>query len=227
MRQGIWVALLGPVWMLSGCSALTSNSDDTRRSLPDKPPLAENLDQAEQYKLAVDMASYYLNTGETERAYTVIERLVERSPERIEGIRLLVDYYLAVNDQDMAVVAAKEAYKHTEATDRDASRLARLSLLNQQPETAREIYQAWSKSDDSTLQTKGLNNLGIVAMSQKRYDLARRYFENALALDPLSRKARNNLKLLNAMQGSVDTAEPSQSEREPLTGQRGEGHEAD
>lgn len=197
--KGFLLALFSLV-LLSGCASEPKRLEvNTQNSVPmqEVKPLATELNDQQQYHLALDVAQLQLDNNELAKAESLLKKLRHSNPDDIEIYRLLTILYEKQAKLDMALISAEMAISKPASQKKDEQIYARLALLNEQYLKADNIYQQWlTLSQNPSIQVIALNNLGFSALLQGKLESAKDYFNQALKLDPLNEKARNNLKLI-------------------------------
>lgn len=195
--------LPGLLILLSACSQTPQKAgnqvDYSQFNQPKTAPLATELDAKEEYEFALDLARLQMQRKRYAAAENLLQKLRRERDDDIRLYRLLGQVYEAQNRIELARVAWGSAVGLKESTRDDQSELARLHLMEGNYIAAETIYQAWIADAAKTTQVSGWNNLGFSQLLQKHYQQAQSAFERALQLDPLNRKARDNLQLLNAL----------------------------
>ncbi|WP_172959725.1 tetratricopeptide repeat protein [Thiomicrorhabdus aquaedulcis] len=194
--------LPGLVIALAGCSQTSQKEPlgiDYAKFAQQNEPLNTELNDAQEYEFALDLAKLSVERKHYSRAEGLLQKLRKANGQDIRVYRLLAQMYEAQSKLPTALVAWQEANKLPSKTVDDESEWARLALMQDQYAVAEAIYQAWLSSNEVSRQVSGLNNLGFSALLQKQYPTAKEYFGKALQKDPLNSKARSNLQLLNSI----------------------------
>ncbi|WP_178863519.1 tetratricopeptide repeat protein [Thiomicrorhabdus cannonii] len=203
LQTRFWKGLLIPglLILLSACSQAPNKPqiDYSKFSQSQSAPLATELDVKDEYEFALDLARLQVERKRYAAAENLLQKLRRERDDDIRLYRLLGQVYEAQNKTEMARVARSSAVQLKDSSLDDESELARLYLMEGDYAAAESIYQNWVVGNAKSTQVSGLNNLGFSQLLQKRYAQAEGYFERALVIDPLNRKARDNLKLLNTL----------------------------
>lgn len=187
---------LGGLGGLGGCSTQPAKSMMSAGQTA-LPPLETEMDETQEYELALEMARLNIELERYDKAYRLLNKLKQYTQDDVRVYRLYRQYYAQQKQYDMAMVAAQQAIENGEASREDEQAYAHYALLCEAYPQADKIYQAWLlDTENRPLQVAALNNLGVSALIQHRLPQAKDYFEQALALDPLNEKARNNLTLI-------------------------------
>lgn len=107
------------------------------------------------------------------------------------------DAALAVNRPDISLGLIQQAHADDPESTRYRKLLARLYLLNNDPDSARPLLTSLSRTtpEDPVV----YNYLGIFYWKKLQYPQARFFFEQALKLDPQYETAKKNLSRLNSI----------------------------
>ncbi|MBD3754299.1 MAG: tetratricopeptide repeat protein [Gammaproteobacteria bacterium] len=199
LLKGLLVS--GLLILLSACSQTPNKPqiDYSKFSQSQTAPLATELDAKDEYEFALDLARLQVERKRYMAAENLLQKLRRERQDDIRLYRMLGQVYEAQNKTEMARVAWQSAVKQGDKTIDDESELARLYLMEGNYPAAEAIYQSWSSNESKTTRVSGFNNLGFSQLLQKQYAQAKAYFQEALMIDPLNRKARDNLQLLNAL----------------------------
>lgn len=162
-------------------------------------PLSTDLNAADEYEFALDLAGLEVKRQRYDRAEALLQKLRKTKKQDNRVYRLLAQVYEAQKKPDMALIAWQQVNKAEDKALSDESELARLALMNEKYEMAENIYQSWLQSGEKLQQVSALNNLGFSSILQKQYAVAKNYFQQALEVDPLNAKAINNLKLVTKL----------------------------
>lgn len=192
---------------LSACSQTPQKAGNqveySQLSQPKSAPLATELDAKEEYEFALDLVRLQIERKRYAAAESLLQKLRRERDDDIRLYRLLGQVYEAQNKTDIAKVAWAAAVNLHDSTRDDESELARLYLIEGDYAAAEAIYQHWVTNNSKSTQVSGLNNLGFSQLLQKKYAQAKTYFEQALKIDPLNQKARDNLKLLATLNNEI------------------------
>lgn len=160
-------------------------------------PLANELDEQQEFDFALDVVSLELKNKRFDKAYRLLTKLKKNQPNDIRVYRNYVRYYQLIDDTEMAYLSARTALTKSGATQKDEDIFAKLALMTENYVEAEDIYQNWlDDTQDEQVEVIAMNNLGFSALLQKDFDRAKGYFNQALVKDPLNEKARNNLQLI-------------------------------
>ena len=199
MRIAFLLVML--TFLFSGCASQPSKLE--RMTATDRPPLAQDLTDADEYEFALGLAKLAVKDGNYPRAETILSHLRHHRPDDLRVYRVLAKMYEKQEKLELAYVDWQKVSSADEHTQGDESELARLALLTKHYVEAEKVYQQWlNDADADNEKSIALNNLGLSAMVQQRYHTAKAYFLKALKTDPLNKKARNNLTILNALMES-------------------------
>lgn len=156
---------------------------------------AGNLNQAIEYYQSVERGNYFFpalaraselqaRTGELDQALTHIQTLRERVPDHADKFRLLeVNLLIDQGRNTQALEAADEALEHI--PDNVELRYARAMLLDSMNNTEKAEQDLRTILESQPENAVTLNALGyILTVRTERFDEARGYIEQALALDP-------------------------------------------
>lgn len=198
-----WIIFLAVV--LAGCTTssgpeLTMN-EKANVAMEQVKPLDGTFSEETQYEIAFDLVKADIAKGNYVKAAETLKRMRKYNATDIRVYRIITELYERQNNLSMAYISSQEGLKLDSATRQDEELFARLALLNEDYQEAEKVYQVWfSNGDSSQLKVVALNNLGFSALLQKKFDMAKMYLTQALAVDPLNEKARNNLKLIERIE---------------------------
>ncbi|MDX1796380.1 MAG: tetratricopeptide repeat protein [Hydrogenovibrio sp.] len=201
MKRLLWFFVVMPllIW-LSGCSSHPSKPSpkmDPELLQEQTKPLATKLTEEDEYLFGLDLADLQIKNKQLDRAEKLLVKLKKFKPEDVRVYRLYTRFYDARQNLEMAYLSSKQALKMKKSSRLDQQRFAKYALLNDHYAEAEKVYRDWLDQDDQqSLKVVALNNLGFSALLQKQYHRAHDYFQQALKIDPLNEKARNNLKLI-------------------------------
>jgi Flp pilus assembly protein TadD len=194
----VLLSLLTVLLLTGGCSSQPSKL--VQSTATDNPPLAQNLGEKDEYEFALGLAKLAIENKRYDKAEQILNRLRQANEEDVRVYRLLAKMYEQQGHLDLAWVAWHKAIQLDAHTIADESEYARLALLTKHYAEAEKIYQAWlDDADNDSEKSRAFNNLGLSAFLQQHYRQAKRYFTEALQVDPLNKKARQNLLLLNSV----------------------------
>lgn len=207
----VLLGVFGLVVTLTGCGSTPekpSYADKTSIPMEDVEPLAKELNEQDEYELALDMARLDIKEKRYDKAYLLLTKLKKFKPTDIRIYRLLTQYYAARDDLEMAFIASQQGLKMEGAGINDEQTYARYAMQTNRYQQADAIYQDWyDQSSTESMQVIALNNLGFSALLQQDFKQAKDYLAQALELDPLNEKARNNMKLIQSIQSKRQTKE--------------------
>lgn len=199
--------------LLSGvlcCSCLPTTPPDGKASLQalqtqgaaspaDSPPLQTNLDPEEQGRFRLDYAKLLMDGGRDDEAEGLLDKLRYNDKLAPEAYPLLAKIYERKNMPGEALVAWKKALSLRPGDPVLMGRVARAALVGKEYAVAEGIFKQWLADNPvgSKLYIAGLNNLGFSGLLQQRYEQAAGFLDQAIALDPLNKRARANLALLD------------------------------
>ncbi|HEY9018769.1 tetratricopeptide repeat protein [Thiomicrospira sp.] len=193
------VVLLGLYALIfSGCATtqqpLQSNPSE------DSKPLADSLTEQAQFDFALDMVRLQMDRSEWDQAEKLLLKLRRSHADEPEVFRLLGRVYEAKQQLELAYITREQLLKLEDKTRADEADFARTAIQLERYQAADAVYQAWLLDTQSHVKVAGLNNLGFSALLQGELTQAKTYFNQALELDPLNQKSRNNLALLHQIQ---------------------------
>ena len=186
------------ILLLNGCASTSKPS--SANPADNTKPLADSLTEESQFEFAMDMVRLQMDRSEWERAEQLLLKLRRSHADEPEVFRLLGRVYEAKQQLDLAYITRDQLLKLDDHTRSDEADFARIAVQLERYSDAEKIYQAWLSDEQNHVQVAGLNNLGFSALLQTDLNQAESYFDQALALDPLNQKTRNNLALLRQIQ---------------------------
>jgi len=201
MKRFSWCIAMASLFVwLTGCSSNPSKppvkmNPELKRE--QTKPLASKLTEEDEYLFGLDLANLQIKNKQLDRAEKLLVKLKKFKPEDVRVYRLYTRFYAARQNMEMAYISSKQALKMAKAARLDQQSFAKYALLTDHYGEAEKVYLGWlGQEDKHSLKVVALNNLGFSALLQKQYQRAHDYFQQALEIDPLNEKARNNLKLV-------------------------------
>jgi Flp pilus assembly protein TadD len=201
--MGLVVPMLSACVTLKSGQAITSATDDSERDA-----LKLNLTLEEEKKFLLDYAALLIKSEQYDQAESVLLRLREGHLEPLLVYRLLGQLYERQNRPVRAQMAWEMVLKLGGDSVQDEAHLARVALMNKQFEISDGIYRRWLgqfKRGDR-LYKMALNNLGFSLLLQEKLSESHELLTQAVELDPLDKKARNNLAYVLRLQGEFERA---------------------
>ena len=200
------VAILLPISLFCGCIPTTQpNAQAPLQSMQQQdshassaPPLQTSLDPEEQEQFRLGYAKLLINDGKDVEAETILDKLRHSAAIAPEVYPLLAKIYERRDMHIEALIAWRKALRLREGDPELMGRVARAALVCKKYSEADEIFNQWIARNQvgSTLYISGLNNLGFSSLLQQKYDQAFRFLTQAITLDPLNKRAKANLALL-------------------------------
>ena len=183
--------------ILHGCATQTIHPNT-----PNEPPLHTRLDDVQQHAFLIDYAQLLSEYGDHREAIRILEDLRRDHPDNVTIRRYMAHIYEQAGQLDLALLAWEGTYKVGGDPWVDGAEYARVALLVQRYDLARELYHHWLDlaPADSSRRVTALNNLGYSYLLERQDEQACYWLEQALAIDPLHRRAQANLHLLRRMQ---------------------------
>ncbi|MEN8141787.1 MAG: tetratricopeptide repeat protein [Thermodesulfobacteriota bacterium] len=210
------LALSGCMSAKNGAGLLAEQASEAGsgqgQELAEKTSLKTSLNASEQLQFRLDYARLLIKDGrlaDAERLLDALRRDEEIAPQVYP---LLAQVFELQSKWDQALLAWQEAVKRSpepKDTKLTAS-LARVALSCEEYGLAEEIYRDWlrlSGEKGDKLHVTALNNLGFNYLLQHDYELAALHLDQALAMDPLNKKAQANSLLLTEMRARAENSD--------------------
>ena len=206
--RGVIFVLL-PLALLCGCLPATQTNaksalqtpQSQEPELPSTPPLQTTLVPEEQEEFRLGYAKLLIDSGREAEAEALLDKLRHNTKLAPEAYPLLAKIYEQRGMRIEALLAWEKALQFREGNQKLMGRVARAALVCKKYHQADEIFNQWLAHNQagSELHIAALNNLGYSSLLQHHYDRAAHFFGQALASDPLNKRAKANLSLLERL----------------------------
>lgn len=168
-----------------------------------EPLMADpQLQDSEVHKL---LGTAYMIMGDSEKGNEHLSRAVELAPEQASLRTQLAYSYLAIGDMDKTIAELEDAVEKGGGKEVQANLMLVLGYLEkQQYDKALAAAEAFEKR--APADPLPVNLVGLVYMSQKRFDKAETNFKRALRLDPKFLAAYLNLARMSLADNKPEQA---------------------
>jgi len=179
--------------ILTQIAKLQLQAQDTEKAIWSLQKAVEG--DSKNLPVRVLLTETLMNTGNFLLAKAHAQKLIELFPKQPQGYGLMGDFHLRNNEYRQAIENYKQAKKLQESTY-VVLRLSQAYSQSGKLETATKVIKDWLKEKPND--TRSLQALAEYYLASNKPDLARKYFEIALASNSNNPDILNNLALLIA-----------------------------